>query len=113
MKFVICWDMAPCSPYMSRRFGGTYHLHFQGRKSAEQKKNQREQEQVPSHLLSLVIRSSETSVYIDGVVSQNVANLIHYHVHKSLPSDHIGSQLSKPSHFVSLKMKSHAPISFA
>jgi hypothetical protein len=29
-------DIAPCSPYMNRRFGGTYHLHLQGRISAEQ-----------------------------------------------------------------------------
>jgi hypothetical protein len=27
---------APCSPYVNQRFGGTYHLHLQGRKSAEQ-----------------------------------------------------------------------------
>jgi hypothetical protein len=36
MKFVIFWDIAPCSPYMSRRFGVTYHLHLQGRKISEQ-----------------------------------------------------------------------------
>jgi hypothetical protein len=29
-------DIAPCIPYVNRRFGGTYHLYFQGRKSAEQ-----------------------------------------------------------------------------
>jgi hypothetical protein len=29
------WDIAPCSPHMSRRFWGTYHLHLQGRESAE------------------------------------------------------------------------------
>jgi hypothetical protein len=36
MKIVILWDIAPCSTYMNRRFGRIYHLHFQGRKSAEQ-----------------------------------------------------------------------------
>jgi hypothetical protein len=36
MKVAILWDIAPCSPYMNERFGGTYHLHFQGRKSADQ-----------------------------------------------------------------------------
>jgi hypothetical protein len=30
------WDIAPCSPYMNRYFGGPHHLHLQGRKSAEQ-----------------------------------------------------------------------------
>jgi hypothetical protein len=37
MKIVIFWDIAPCSPYMNRRFGGTYHFHLQGRKSAERR----------------------------------------------------------------------------
>jgi hypothetical protein len=36
MKTANFWDIAPCSPYMNRRFGGTYHFHVQGRKSAEQ-----------------------------------------------------------------------------
>jgi hypothetical protein len=35
MKTVIFLDIAPCSPYINRSFGGTYHLHLQGRKSAE------------------------------------------------------------------------------
>jgi hypothetical protein len=29
----ILWDIAPCNPYVNRRFGGTYHLHFQGKVS--------------------------------------------------------------------------------
>jgi hypothetical protein len=29
------WDLAPWSPGVNQRFGGTYHLHLQGRKSAE------------------------------------------------------------------------------
>jgi hypothetical protein len=37
MKCSIFWDIAPCSTYMRRRFGGTYHLHLQGRKSASKK----------------------------------------------------------------------------
>jgi hypothetical protein len=36
MNVAICWDKAPCSPYVNRRFGGRYNLHLQGRKSAEQ-----------------------------------------------------------------------------
>jgi hypothetical protein len=35
MKVAIFWDTALRSPYMNRRFGGKYHLHPQGRKSAE------------------------------------------------------------------------------
>jgi hypothetical protein len=35
MKVNIFWDVAPCSPHMNQRFGGTYHLHPQGRKSTE------------------------------------------------------------------------------
>jgi hypothetical protein len=41
MNVAIFWDMALCSLYMNRRFGGTYHLHLQCRKLAKQKKNQR------------------------------------------------------------------------
>jgi hypothetical protein len=37
----ILWHIAPCSTYMSRRFGGTYHLRLQGWI-------------LPSNLLSLV-----------------------------------------------------------
>jgi hypothetical protein len=36
IKIAIFWDIAPCSLYMNRSFGGTYHLHLQGRKSAKQ-----------------------------------------------------------------------------
>jgi hypothetical protein len=32
INVAIFWDIAPCGPYMNR-FGGTYHLHLQGRKS--------------------------------------------------------------------------------
>jgi hypothetical protein len=30
------WNIAQCSPCVSRRFEGTYHLNIQGRKSAKQ-----------------------------------------------------------------------------
>jgi hypothetical protein len=34
MKSTIFWDITPCSPLsVNRRFGGTYGLHFQGRKN--------------------------------------------------------------------------------
>jgi hypothetical protein len=33
MKSIIFWDMTPCSPLsFTRRFGGTYRLHLQGRR---------------------------------------------------------------------------------
>jgi hypothetical protein len=35
MNVTIFWDIAPTSPYVNWRFGGTYHLHLQGRKLAE------------------------------------------------------------------------------
>jgi hypothetical protein len=28
----IFWDLVPCRYFVNRRFGGTYHLHLQGRK---------------------------------------------------------------------------------
>jgi hypothetical protein len=31
----IIWDMVPCSLHVNCCFGGTYHLHLQGRKTAE------------------------------------------------------------------------------
>jgi hypothetical protein len=31
MKKVIFWDLVPCNCGWNRRFGGTYHLHLQGR----------------------------------------------------------------------------------
>jgi hypothetical protein len=37
MKVDISWDILLCSPYVNRRFGGSYHLHLQGPKSAIQK----------------------------------------------------------------------------
>jgi hypothetical protein len=29
MNVAVFWNIAPCSPHVSRRFGGTYHLHLQ------------------------------------------------------------------------------------
>jgi hypothetical protein len=33
-KVAISWDIMSCSPYRNQHFGGTYHLHLQGEKSA-------------------------------------------------------------------------------
>jgi hypothetical protein len=35
MKVVIFWDIAPCSSFMKQCLEEIYHLHLQGRKSAE------------------------------------------------------------------------------
>jgi hypothetical protein len=35
-KVSVFWDIVLCSRYMNQRFGGNYHLHLQGKKSAEQ-----------------------------------------------------------------------------
>jgi hypothetical protein len=35
MNIAIFWDAALCNPYVNRRFGGTYHLHLERRKSTE------------------------------------------------------------------------------
>jgi hypothetical protein len=35
MKNAVFWDVAPCRSCVTRRFGGTYHLHLQGRKIRE------------------------------------------------------------------------------
>jgi hypothetical protein len=32
MKKAVFWDVAPCRCGVNRRFGGTYHLHLQGRR---------------------------------------------------------------------------------
>jgi hypothetical protein len=34
-SFAIFWYIAPCAPYVNRRFRLSYHLHLQGRKSAD------------------------------------------------------------------------------
>jgi hypothetical protein len=36
MRMATFWDIAPCSPFMNRRFRGTCYLLLHGRKSAEQ-----------------------------------------------------------------------------
>jgi hypothetical protein len=39
IKSTIFWDITPCSPLsVNRRFGGTYRIHFQGRKNKLSKK---------------------------------------------------------------------------
>jgi hypothetical protein len=35
MNVYIFWSIAPCSPYVNRRFGGTYYMHFQRQYSVQ------------------------------------------------------------------------------
>jgi hypothetical protein len=42
MIVAVFWDIAQCSPNANRRFEGTYQLHLQGRKSAEQETSVRQ-----------------------------------------------------------------------
>jgi hypothetical protein len=56
MKVPIFWDIAPCCPYMNRRFGGTYHPppHLQGRNQPNKKPAcyQVARQTLPSQLLA-------------------------------------------------------------
>jgi hypothetical protein len=36
VNVAVFWEIAPCSLYVNRCFGGTYHVYLNGRKSAEQ-----------------------------------------------------------------------------
>jgi hypothetical protein len=36
MKNAVFWDVTPCTSCVNLGFGGTYHLHLQGRKSASE-----------------------------------------------------------------------------
>jgi hypothetical protein len=52
MKNAVFWDMAPCRYFVNRRFGGTYHPHFQGMRNPRAM-NQREL-QPPAYAGSLL-----------------------------------------------------------
>jgi hypothetical protein len=69
MDVVTFGDVAPCSPYVIRRLGRTYHLHLQGRKSAEQETSV---QQVPLLLRDTSSHVGTTRRYIpeDRNVSQ-------------------------------------------
>jgi hypothetical protein len=65
MKNIVFWYVAQCRYFVSRRFGGTYRLHLQGR-SNPRTMNQREHIAICSRwfivtLKMEAIRSSETS----------------------------------------------------
>jgi hypothetical protein len=65
MNVAIFWNKAPCGPHMNQRFGGTYHLHLQGRKSTKKANSVK---QVSRH----------NSVYgLHGAISQKIAIFIY------------------------------------
>jgi hypothetical protein len=64
MKNVIFWDVAPCRSCVTRRFGGTYRLHLQGRKIREQPPAHAGSSLADFSILKMeAIRSSETLVH--------------------------------------------------
>jgi hypothetical protein len=65
MNVAIFWDIASCSAYVSRRFGGTYDLRLQGGKSAEQETSV--QQEAPKRLFT-------DGLY--GAISQKMAIFI-------------------------------------
>jgi hypothetical protein len=76
MKVDIFWDTVPCSPYVIRRFGGTYHLHFQGLKSAEQKTS-----------VQKVTPKRRFTYGLHGAISQKMETLITTAVRTSTSTD--------------------------
>jgi hypothetical protein len=71
VKAAIFRDIAPCSPYLNRGFGGNYHFHLQGRKSAKQETSVQLVSRNAGFLLGWfsalkkhLVRISETSVHI-------------------------------------------------
>jgi hypothetical protein len=58
MIIAIFWHIAPSGLYMNQRFGGTYHLRLQDRKSAEQETSM---PQVARHCLATRRYVSEDS----------------------------------------------------
>jgi hypothetical protein len=68
MNAAIFWDTVPCRQNVNQRFGGTYHLHLQGRKSIEEKTSTCQHDGFLLDWFSTVVmevmRSSETLVHI-------------------------------------------------
>jgi hypothetical protein len=95
LKSIIFWDMTPCSPlHVSRRFGGTYRLHLQGRRNKFSKKPACHllarwfAEPVSSTLKMEAICSSETSVETQRTTRRHIPedDTLHYHRCENLKS---------------------------
>jgi hypothetical protein len=84
MKSAIFWDITPCSQLtVNRHFGGTYHLHLQGRR-INRARNQRESrwqaEPVPP-------KRRLTFNGLHGVISQKIVLFITTAVRTSDPAN--------------------------
>jgi hypothetical protein len=67
MKNVVYWDVAPCRSCVKRPFGGTHHLHLQGRKFRERGTSVSRWLQTETTLKVEAIRSSETSIHTKSI----------------------------------------------
>jgi hypothetical protein len=91
LNVAIFCDIEPCGQYVNRRFGGTCHIHLQGKKSAEQETSHLLQARfLLGRILTLkteAIRSSETSVQYElhGAISQKMATFLTSAVTTSYP----------------------------
>jgi hypothetical protein len=99
MKNAVFWDVLPCKSRLSRRFGGKYRPHLQGRKILERRTSLSKWLQIGSvcsNMLKLVprstlkmkaIRSSETSVHMRltrRYIAEN--GILHSHPRENLKS---------------------------
>jgi hypothetical protein len=80
-KNAVFWDVAPCRSCVSRRFGGTYRLHLQGRKIRAR-----------GISVSRWLQAAETVSYAGTQHMQSYET--HYLVRKSLPLVPILSQIN-------------------
>jgi hypothetical protein len=84
MKNAVFWDVAQCSSFLNRRFGGTYHLHLQSREIYERRTRVRRRLQFGSSLADFstpkieTIHSSETSVHTRTTLCRIPENNIIY-----------------------------------
>jgi hypothetical protein len=72
---VTLWNIAPCSSYVNRRFGGAYRLHIHGKKLAEQESSRQQVTRLPwirNHVANSMALVSCADVWITGVAFQLV-----------------------------------------
>jgi hypothetical protein len=66
LNVAIFWDIVPCCLYANRRFGGTYHLHNQGRKSVQKPSNS-------EHVRCLTTFLKKCCLYLQGTKASRVS----------------------------------------
>jgi hypothetical protein len=73
----VFWGVTPCSPLkVSRCFGGTYHLHHQGRRISRARYQRESRWQAGSKC------TSETSVQLHGTTRRYISEDITLHIHR-------------------------------